>query len=150
MNLSIALNALGRQERLEEALAVSREALQESTRELSPLQWTAAQMVLGNALQALGRRESGAARLEESVTAYREALKGLNRECMSLEWARTQDNLAELYLALFNKTHRPVYLEDALGAVGGALEEYRNAKVAFSIEKAERLRDQILAMKDKP
>ena len=30
---------------------------------------------LGNALRALGERESGTARLEDAVTAYREALK---------------------------------------------------------------------------
>jgi len=46
-------------------------------------------------------------------------------------------------------TREPRYLDDALGAVGGALEEYRKANAALYIEKAERLREQILAAKGK-
>ncbi len=38
------------------------------------------QMNLGNALQALGSRESGTGKLEEAVAAYREALKKNTRE----------------------------------------------------------------------
>ena len=63
------------------------------TRERVPLDWATTQNNLGNALQALGERESGMARLEEAVVAYREALKERTRERVPLDWATTQNNL---------------------------------------------------------
>jgi hypothetical protein len=39
-----------------------------------PLDWAITQNNLGNALHALGERESGTARLEEAVAAYDSAL----------------------------------------------------------------------------
>ena len=48
---------------------------------------------LGNALQALGDRESGTTRLEEAVAAYRAALEERTRERVPLQWAATQNNL---------------------------------------------------------
>jgi hypothetical protein len=45
------------------------------------------QMNLGNALQTLGERESGAARLEEAVAAYRAALEEWTRDRVPLDWA---------------------------------------------------------------
>ena len=44
-------------------------------RERDPLPWAAMQTGLGNALQALGGRETGTARLEEAIGAYRAALE---------------------------------------------------------------------------
>ncbi|MGH6868226.1 MAG: hypothetical protein ACREDA_05000 [Methylocella sp.] len=52
-----------------------------------------------------------------------------------------------VYRALFAKTREPRYLDDALGAVRGASEEYRNVRTDFYIEKAEQLRRKILAEK---
>jgi hypothetical protein len=56
---------------------------------------------LGNALAALGERESGTARFEGAVSAYREALKEYTRERVPHQWAVTQENfrLAEKALA---------------------------------------------------
>ena len=51
------------------------------------------QTSLGNALQALGERESGTTRLEEAVAAYRAALEENTRARVPLEWAQTQMNL---------------------------------------------------------
>ena len=56
-------------------------------------------------------------------------------------------NLALVYRALFGKDHQPRHLDDALEAVDGALDEFRKAGAAFYLEKAERLRAQILALK---
>ena len=79
MNLGNALATLGEQEseteRLHEAIAAYRAALEEWTRERVPLQWATAQMNLGNALLRLGEREGGSAPLEEAVSAYRAALE---------------------------------------------------------------------------
>jgi tetratricopeptide (TPR) repeat protein len=156
-NLGVALATLGKRERgtarLEEAVAAYREALQEYTREQTragvPLAWAETQDSLGNALRALGERESGTARLEEAVAAYREALQENTRAQMPLQWAMTQMNLASVYRALFDKDHRPRHLDEALEAADGALEEFRKAKAAFYIEKAESQRAEILAMKGK-
>jgi hypothetical protein len=49
---------------------------------------------LGNALAALGQRESGTARLEQAVDAYRAALQERTRERVPLAWVMTQNNLA--------------------------------------------------------
>jgi tetratricopeptide (TPR) repeat protein len=105
---------------------------------------------LGNALGTLGERESGTARLEEAVAAYRDALREWTRESVPFLWAETQENLALVYRALCAKTGKRVHLDDALEAVGGALEEYNKAKAAYYVEKAARLRAELLAMKDNP
>jgi hypothetical protein len=49
-------------------------ALLERTRERVPLDWAMTQNNLGNALAALGERESGTATLERAVEAYEAAL----------------------------------------------------------------------------
>jgi hypothetical protein len=87
------------------------------------------------------------AEAQKAVDAYREALKELTGERVPLEWAQTQANLALVYRALYEKTCKPRYRDNALKAVSGALEEFHKAGAAFYIEKAERLRGEILAMK---
>ena len=67
-----------------------------------------------------------------------------------LQWAATQNNLGEVYRAFFTKDHLPRHLDEAFEAVDGALEEFRNAKANFYIEKTERLRTELLAMKGNP
>ncbi len=79
----------------------------------------------------------------------REALQELTRARVPLQWAMTQKNLALVYSTLFDKDDQPCHLDDALEAVDGALEELRNAKADFYIEKAERQRGEILALKGK-
>ncbi len=153
-NLGIALAELGAREssaaRLEEAVAAYREALKESTRERVPLRWAGTQNNLGTALTRLGMRQSSAARLEEAVLAYREALKEWTRERVPLDWAGTQMNLAWTYRAFFDKDQNSRHLDDALKAADGALEEFGKASASFYIEKAERQRKEILALKEKP
>ena len=81
------------------------------------------------------------------VAAYRKALQELTRVRVPLQWAATQTNLAVVYGAFYNKDRKPSHLDKALEAVDGALEEFRKASAAFYIDKAERLRQQILAAK---
>jgi len=77
-NLGTALQTLGEREsgaeRLREAVAAYREALQEWTRERVPHWWATTQNNLGEALAALGERESGTARLEEALAAWKACL----------------------------------------------------------------------------
>jgi tetratricopeptide (TPR) repeat protein len=73
-NLGLALVALGEREggteRLEQAVAAFRAALEERTREHVPRDWAKTQNGLGNALRELGERESGTGDLSKSVEAY--------------------------------------------------------------------------------
>ena len=68
-------------DRLEQAVAAYRKALEEYTQQRVPLQWAMTQNNLGNALQELGERESGTARLEQAVVAYRKALEERIQRC---------------------------------------------------------------------
>jgi tetratricopeptide (TPR) repeat protein len=83
-NLGTALRTLGEREsgteRLEEAVAVCRAAVEEWTRERVPLEWAQMQNNLGIALSMLGERESSSERLEEAVAAFWAALEELTVE----------------------------------------------------------------------
>ena len=57
-----------------------RAALKVRTREGVPLAWTGTQSNLGNAVAALGERESGTARLEQAVQTYHAVLEVRTRE----------------------------------------------------------------------
>ena len=52
-----------------------------------PLDWAMTQSNLGNALQTLGRRDSGTARLEAAVEAYEAALLEWTQDKVPLQWA---------------------------------------------------------------
>ena len=84
---------------------------------------------LGNALAALGERESGTARLEEAVTAYRDALKERTRERVPLQWAMTQSNLGNALAALGERESGTARLEEAVTAYRDALEEWTRERV---------------------
>jgi hypothetical protein len=115
----------------------------------APLDWAGTQNNFGIALTTLGRREGGTARLEEAVAAFREALQERTR-ARAAPMGTDPANLAVVYRAFFAKTGKQIHLDDALEAVGGALDEYHNAKSAYYIAGAERLRAELLAMKGNP
>ena len=83
---------------------------------------------LGNALKALGGRESGTARLKEAVTAYRETLHEYTRARAPLEWARTQMNLGVALARLGERESGRARLEEAVAAFREALQEYTRAR----------------------
>ena len=134
---------------MEEAVAAYRSALAEQPRDRAPLDWAFTQTNLGTALVMLGEREKGTARLEEAVAGLHEALKERTREDTPFLWAQTQEKLALAHFAFFDKTGEPTRCDAALIAIGGALEEYGKAKAVFHIEKATRLREKILAARDR-
>jgi tetratricopeptide (TPR) repeat protein len=87
--------------RLEEAVAVYREALNEWTRDADPETWAELQNDLGTALAHLAEQESGTARLEEAIGAFRAALAALESVADSdrIEMAKENLALAERSLA---------------------------------------------------
>ena len=87
---------------------------------------------LGNALWALGERESGTTRLEEAVAAYRAALEENTRARVPLEWARAQMNLGLALWTLGERESGTARLEEAVAAYRAALEENTRARVPLN------------------
>lgn len=126
-DLGISLSTLGAREsgteKLKEAVEAYRAALQERTREQTPLDWARTQSNLGVALQTLGERDSRTARLEEAVAAHRAALEELTRERVPVDWAMTQINLGNAFKALGERESVTTRLEEAVTAYRAALQE---------------------------
>jgi hypothetical protein len=87
--------------------------------------------------------------LQEAVAALHEAMKERTREHTPFLWAQTQEKLALAHFAFFDKTSDPTHYDAALIAIGGALEEYGKSKAGFHIANATRLREKILAARDR-
>jgi tetratricopeptide (TPR) repeat protein len=125
-NLGAALAILGEREagteRLEEAVAAYRAALEEFPRDRAPHDWARTQSNLGSAPQTLGERESGTERLEEAVAAHRAALQEFLRDRVPLQWAATQMNLGSALLTLGEREAGTDRLEEAVAAYRAALE----------------------------
>ena len=77
-------------------MAAYNATLQVCTRERVPLDWATTQNNLGNALRALGERDSSTERLEQAVAAYNAALQERTRERVPLDWVTTQNNLDDV------------------------------------------------------
>ncbi|MCF3972760.1 tetratricopeptide repeat protein [Paracoccus salsus] len=84
---------------------------------------------LGNALLAMGRRETGTDRLEEAVTAYHDALRERTRARVPLDWAMTQNNLGNALRTLGARETGTDRLEEAVAAYRDALREWTRARV---------------------
>jgi tetratricopeptide (TPR) repeat protein len=84
---------------------------------------------LGNALLAVGKRESGTARLEEAVVAYRSALQECSREQVPLNWATIQNNLGNVLKVLGEYENGTARLEEAVAAYRAALQERTRDRV---------------------
>jgi tetratricopeptide (TPR) repeat protein len=117
------------------AAATYHAALEESTRELAPLERPKIKNNLGNALRTLGELEkesapdSGAAHLEEAVAAFGEASDELPRERMPLEWAQTQMNLGNALATLGELKKEPVLLKKAVTTYRDVLQEWTRERV---------------------
>src|SRR3954451_14716229 len=114
---------------LQSAIERRRQILALRPRERVPLDWAMTQMGLGNALGALGTRESGTGRLEEAVAAYRAALQEWTRERVPLQWAMTQNNLGAALRRLGARESGTGRLEEAVAAFRAALQEYTRERV---------------------
>ena len=122
-------NEFGDNEALLEAIDLYHSALTFAPRERVPLDWAMTQNNLGNALWALGQRESGTARLAEAVAAYRAALEEWTRERVPLDWAMTQNNLGNALWTLGQRESGTARLEEAVAAYRAALEEWTRERV---------------------
>ncbi len=132
-DLGVALTVLGEREsgteRLEQAIAAYRAALEEWTRERVPLQWAMTQNNLGTALQALGEREAGTERLVQAVAAYQAALEEHTRKRVPLDWAMTQNNLGNALQTIGKRETGTERLVQAVAAYRAALKERTRERV---------------------
>jgi tetratricopeptide (TPR) repeat protein len=119
----------GDDQALQEAIETYRRALELVPPSKRRLEWAATQNALGNALQALGGRESGTERLDEAVAAYRAALQERTRERVPLDWAMTQNNLGLALERLRAREDGTERLRDAAAAYRAALQEYTRERV---------------------
>jgi tetratricopeptide (TPR) repeat protein len=122
----------GKEQPLQEAVSVYREALKQRAREKVPRDWAMTQNNLGNALRTLGERSSDTAQLTDAVTAYRDALKERTRERVPLDWAMTQNNLGNALATLGERSSDTAQLTDAVTAYHEALKEYTREKVPLA------------------
>ncbi|TGS90791.1 hypothetical protein EN856_38830, partial [Mesorhizobium sp. M8A.F.Ca.ET.213.01.1.1] len=93
-NLGLALYALSEREpggeRLVDAEAAYRLALQEYTREKAPVQWAMVENNLGNTLVSLGTQLNDQAKITEAAAAFRAALEIRTRETFPVSWATSR------------------------------------------------------------
>ena len=122
----------GRNEPLQEAIALHGEALKLRPRDTAPVFWAATQNSLGVALVILGQRESNPARLNQAVSAYRDALQERTRERAPLLWARTQNNLGTALRILGQREPDDARLDEAVAAYHEALLERTREKVPLA------------------
>jgi hypothetical protein len=81
---------------------------------------------LGDALRALGERESGTARLEEAVAAYRAALEEKTRARVPLSWALSFGDQGIALMLIADRTNDSAAAEAALGQIETAHETARS------------------------
>ena len=110
-------NGKAEQERLEQAVAAYRTALEEYTREGAAADWAMTQNNLGGAFSMLGERQGDAERLEEAISACRAALEEYTREGSPADWAMAQNNLGHALLSLGERESGTERLEEAVAAL---------------------------------
>jgi tetratricopeptide (TPR) repeat protein len=116
----------------EEAISVSKDVLEMTSRERVPLQWAAAQNSFGIALWMLGEYKSEMNYLEEAVTAYDAALREYTRGRAPFNWAMMQNNLGLALAALGEREVGTEHLIEAVTAYRFALQEYAYERALFN------------------
>ena len=86
--------------------------------------WSEVQVVLGDALSALGEQTGKNKPLEEAVAAYRAALTEWTREQVPLGWARAQHGLGTTLTLLGERDKGTTHLKEAVEAYEEALKEW--------------------------
>ena len=130
-------------ERIEEAVAAYRAALEEYTRERVPLLWAIAQNNLGTALESRGwyggEGVSQTGLLEEAVAAHRAALEEFTRERVPLLWAMAQIDLGSALSTLgkWEGKSGTGRLEEAVAAYRAALNEFTRERVPLNWAKTQ-------------
>ena len=89
-------------------------ALEEITRQRSPLKWAGIKDNLGLVLSTSAERTGDSALLDQAIAAYEEALAERTRERVPLEWASSTNNLANAWYRYGELTHEAEHLRKAI------------------------------------
>ena len=117
-------------------------ALEERKRDRVPLQWAETQNNLGNALRALGDRETGTGSLAMAVAAYRAALEELTHDRTPLQRATTQNNLGGALAAIGERETGTARLDEAVATWDACLIVLKYAWPREWVEQLQLRRDQ--------
>ncbi|CAG0977487.1 hypothetical protein RHIZO_01551 [Rhizobiaceae bacterium] len=107
---------------LGEAADAFRLAMEEITRERSPLKWAGIKDNLGLVLSTTAERTGDTAALDQAIAAYEEALSERTRERVPLEWASSTNNLANAWYRYGELTHDPAHIRKAVPLYEAILE----------------------------
>jgi tRNA isopentenyl-2-thiomethyl-A-37 hydroxylase MiaE len=114
------------------------------------LLWAVLQLDLGNALEMLGKRESGTTPFEEAGTAYADALKEWSREHTPLQWAAATGGQGVVLSRLAERLGDPMAAQTAIRHIKLALETMRDSGQApaarhyqSELTKAKEILDQL-------
>ena len=107
---------------LGEAADAFRQALEEITRERSPLKWAGIKDNLGLVLSTTAERTGETAPLDQAISAFEEALSERTRERVPLEWASSTNNLANAWYRYGELTHAEEHLRKAIPLFEAILE----------------------------
>lgn len=134
-NRGVALNLLGEREadceKLEQAFAAHRLALEEFSRENEPDSWAMAQVGIGNALLSLGTRKADRERLESAAAAFRAAMEEYTPERAPFRWALAQNNLGNALLWLSGSGDSSNTMEEAAAAYMATLAVFTSELTPF-------------------
>ena len=111
----------GENDALERAIAVYGEALDLAGDD--DWQWATIQNDMGNALEALGSRQSDSGTLQQAAAAYEDALRVRTRDTAPLDWAGTEGNLGVVLMSLGKREQGTDTLAASAEAFQAALEE---------------------------
>lgn len=107
---------------LGEAAGAFRLAMEEITRQRSPLKWAGIIDNLGLALSTSAERTGDTAVLDQAIAAYGEALSERTRERVPLEWASSTNNLANAWYRYGELTDNPDHIRTAIPLYEAILE----------------------------
>jgi tetratricopeptide (TPR) repeat protein len=115
-------------------------ALDEYTRQESPIDVAVTQSNLGQALRILGERDKDRDLLAEAVAACREALSVYTREATPLEWAMASTNLANALTSLDDSAsieEAIAIYREAITVLDGPARLQQRAITRYNLKRAE-------------
>ncbi len=121
--LSVIGDQSGENGALQDAVTAYREALKQRTRERVPLDWATTQNGLGNALRALGERESGTETAHAGGRRLPRGAEGKDTRARSAQLGGTQNDLGNVLARLGERESGTATLMQAVDAYREALKE---------------------------
>jgi tetratricopeptide (TPR) repeat protein len=134
------VDALSRREEgikwLQEGCDVTKNTLSEISRDLEPMLWAKANMVLSSINFRLSDHEEGTESLEIAKLAAEESASFWKRDQFPLYWAQTQFNLGNIHLRMGERRSDVEALRNAIHSFRAALDETSKLGVSMDVGNA--------------